>query len=89
MTLFMQKHYSDSVKHFTKAVGKQPNAIHHNNLGLAYYHLKESKEAMIHFNKAIEYDQKDPNIFFNRGNVFLNDDKYEDSRRNYDMAIEL
>ena len=72
MTVFKLKRYEEAVKLFTKAVAKHPTSVHHNNLGLAYYHINNLIEALRHFDKALEFDSKDPNIYFNRGNVYLN-----------------
>ena len=72
MTMFKLARYEEAVKLFTKAVAKHPTSVHHNNLGLTNYHISHLGEALKHFDKALEYDSKDPNIYFNRGNVYLN-----------------
>ena len=72
LTLFKRGFYEDAVKYFTKSVAQNSTAVHHNNLGLAYYHISHLQDALKHFNLAVQLDSKDPNIFFNRGNVYLN-----------------
>lgn len=44
----------------------------YNNRGLAFYHDDKLEEALNDFNKAINLDNSDPTIYFNRGNAYLN-----------------
>jgi len=39
--------------------------------------MGEMTEAMEKFDEAIAIDPRDPNCFYNRGNVFLNQNKFE------------
>ena len=34
--------------------------------------VEEVRKALEEFNKALEMDENDPTIYFNRGNVYLN-----------------
>lgn len=81
--------YGNAVKDFTNAIqratamGSQV-AIHYNNRGLAFYHLGENEKALDDFNKAIEMNPRDPNVLYNRGNVYLNLNMFDESRQDFD-----
>jgi tetratricopeptide (TPR) repeat protein len=57
---------------YTKAISHEETAVHHNNRGLAYYHMDKLEEAKQDFDMAIDKDPNDPTTYFNRGNVYLN-----------------
>jgi len=63
-----------------------------NNRGLARYQNNDIQDAKRDFNKAIELDPSDANIYFNRGNVFLNwkpEPEFYRAHEDYDRAIEM
>jgi tetratricopeptide (TPR) repeat protein len=68
--------YEEALQSYGKAiqcdVTGDSASVHYNNRGLAYYHDKKLKEAKDDFDMALEKDPRDPTIYFNRGNVFLN-----------------
>jgi tetratricopeptide (TPR) repeat protein len=67
-------------------------SVHFNNRGLAYYHDGKLEEAKKDFDAAIDKDPRDPTIYFNRGNVFLNwtpVQKFEEAHKDYDFALEI
>ena len=44
------------------------------------------------FNNALEKDPRDPTIYFNRGNVFLNwepEQRFKEAHNDYDLALEI
>jgi tetratricopeptide (TPR) repeat protein len=57
---------------YGKAISIEPSAFHHNNRGLAYYHLNQQEEAKKDFDAAVSKQPMDATILFNRGNVYLN-----------------
>jgi tetratricopeptide (TPR) repeat protein len=58
LTLFKQANYVEAQKCFKRAVASnEDNPIHHNNLGLANYHMNELEAAEKEFNIAIELDR--------------------------------
>jgi len=54
------------------AIQNKDNPFHHNNLGLAFYHLGRLEDAKNAYDNAIERNPDDPFYYYNRGNVFLN-----------------
>jgi tetratricopeptide (TPR) repeat protein len=65
--------------------------VHRNNKGLAHYHADELHKALEEFSKALELDDNDPTIYFNRGNVYLNQKPpdFELAHQDYEMAINI
>ena len=53
--------------------------------------MNDLKSAEIDFNEAMNIDPKDPTIYFNRGNVYLNNDppEFEKAHADYDTAISI
>ena len=74
----------------------EPSSVHYNNRGLANYHFDQHENhlelAKQDFDEAIIKDPRDPTIYFNRGNVYLNwkpKQRFEDAHRDYDLALEI
>jgi tetratricopeptide (TPR) repeat protein len=66
--------------------------VHFNNRGLAFYHFDQLESAKNDFDTAIEKDPRDPTIYFNRGNVYLNwkpKQKFDEAHKDYDFALEI
>lgn len=60
-----------------------------NNRGLALYHMGKSDEALFSFNEALIFDDSDPTIWFNRGNLHLSmrqEENIELAIQDYDQA---
>ena len=51
--------------------------------------MGENVKALEDFSRAIEMSPKDPNVLYNRGNVYLNLSKFDDSRADFDSAIRI
>ena len=62
---------------FSKAIQLEPHSFHFNNRGLAFYHIGKLEEAKKDYDEAIQRNSDDPFFYFNRGNVFLNQEDYE------------
>lgn len=90
---FENENYAQAAVDFATAIKKAPMeapvAAHYNNLGLAKYYLEEMDEAMESFERAIELDPRDPNCFYNRGNVHLNNNQFDEARSDFDSAIAI
>ena len=69
LSLFEKKDFRDAMDAFSKAIEIKPNAVHYNNRGLANYYINLKEEAVKDFNKALEYDDSDPTVYYNRGNM--------------------
>lgn len=63
-------------------------SFYHKNLGLAYYHQELFKEAKEEYERAISYNDKNADNYFNRGNVWLNLGQFKYAHNDYDDAIE-
>ena len=72
LSLFENKQYEEALIHYSKAISFEPTSVHFNNRGLTNYYFENYQDAKDDFDKAIEKDQTDPTIYFNRGNVYLN-----------------
>lgn len=72
LSYFENEDFDQALHMYTKAIKKEESAVHYNNRGLAYYHCDQLDAAEKDFNKALDIDHKDPTIYFNRGNVYLN-----------------
>ena len=61
-----------------------------NNLGVAYFQLKDYKKSLFYQTKAVELNPSDPRIYFNRGLLF-GKYMYEDEKAiaDYTQAIQL
>jgi len=77
LSYFEKEDFEEALSEFTKAIDKEPHSFHYNNRGLAYYHIGKLVEAKADYDKAIEKNPDDPFFYFNRGNVFLNQEDYE------------
>lgn len=63
--------YNEALAEFGKAIQNEDHALHYNNRGLANYHLSRLEEAKKDFDEAIKKNSDDPYFYFNRGNVYL------------------
>ena len=94
---FENENYPQAATDFNNAIKKslnKPVAAHFNNLGLACY-FQENKqfEAMDAFAQAISIGdqnrERDPNVYYNRGNVYLNMNQFFEARNDFDSAISI
>jgi len=88
---FENENYSNAVKDFNEAIKKSKSAVavHFNNRGLAFYHLNENQKALDDFSKALEINERDPNVLYNRGNVLMGLNRFNEARQDFDDAIRL
>ena len=61
---------------------------------MSFYHLGEHEKALQDFKEAIKINEEakapqDPNVLYNRGNVYLNLNMFERARRDFDAASRL
>ena len=69
---------------FTKAIELKPTAVHYNNRGLASYYINLKEAAISDFDRALEIDNSDPTVYYNRGNVYLNKNKFHKATNDYE-----
>ncbi len=60
-----------------------------NYLGIAFRRLKQFKNAEVAFEKALGLDDKDPNIYFNQGRLYLDWQKWPEAVSAAEKAVEL
>ena len=84
LTLFEKADYRDAMDAFSKAIELKPTAIHYNNRGLAQYYINLKEDAIKDFDKALEMDNSDPTVYYNRGNVFLNKNRFNKAVSDYE-----
>ena len=65
-------------------------AVHYNNRGLAYFHEGLKDKALDDFNDAVRLNtQGDPTIYFNRGNVLLALENFQEAISDYKEASKI
>jgi len=72
LSFFEQGNFDEALLSYGNAIRLEPTAFHHNNRGLAHYHLNKQEDAKKDFDAAVDKQPDDATIYFNRGNVYLN-----------------
>ena len=90
LSLFEKKEYRAAMGAFGRAVENRPSAVHYNNRGLAYYHMADKMdEALEDFASALECDSGDPTVYYNRGNVYLSMNRFDEAIADYSEATSI
>ena len=91
LSQFENEEFDAAINNYDKAITLCKSAVHYNNRGLAHYHMNDLKAAEADFNEAMTIDPHDPTIYFNRGNVYLNQDpaSFERAHEDYEHAISI
>jgi tetratricopeptide (TPR) repeat protein len=66
-------------------IAKSP-ATYYNQLGYAYLTLKQSDKAEVAFDKYIELDPKNPNVYDSKGDFYMYIKKYDKAYESYMLA---
>jgi tetratricopeptide (TPR) repeat protein len=74
---------------YWEAISLAPNSATLNNLGLDLYDQKIYDLALIAYDKALELNDTDPNIWKNKGDAINRQGNYDEAIMNYDEAIRL
>lgn len=80
-----------AIQEFEKILIIDPNNVDaFNNLGVAYFRLKDLNKSLHYHTKAVETDSANPMVYFNRG-LLLGKYMHQDSGAiaDYTIAIEL
>ena len=79
-----------AITFFDKALGADPNLSEvYNNLGRAYYQLKDNLKAEAYFKKAIAIKPDYANAYNNLSILYFKEKKYDLSREYCDKAVKL
>jgi tetratricopeptide (TPR) repeat protein len=63
-------YWQDNVKLFAHSLAHtRNNAFAQNNLGVAFAHLGQTREAIVHYREAIQLDAKDARAYYNLGTL--------------------
>jgi tetratricopeptide (TPR) repeat protein len=92
LSYFEYGEFDDALACYKKAIDIEASSVHYNNRGLAYFHFDKLEEAKDDFLRAIEIDKKNPTIYFNLGNVYLNwkgKKKFDEAIKMYDTALRI
>jgi tetratricopeptide (TPR) repeat protein len=93
MALWTGDRYKDpnaAVNYWSRAIsGKQNTAPAYNNRGLAYYELKQYKEAVADYTQAIKLDPAYAAAYNNRGNSYYELHEYQMALRDFNQSIRL
>ena len=68
---------------------KEDNEIVLNNLAYAYFIIGDYINSEKLILKAIDINKKNPNFYYNLGNLYKRISRLDDAIKNYDMAISL
>ena len=79
----------DAIVAYQEAVRCKPDAKYYQSLGLVYRKSKLLPAAIEAYKKAAAADPKNPNIFYNLGNAYLDKDALADAIANYEKALAL
>jgi tetratricopeptide (TPR) repeat protein len=77
LSYFEKEDFEEALNEFTKAIALEPHPFHLNNRGLAYYHIGQYDSAKRDYDEAIKKNPDDAMVFFNRGNVYLNQGDFD------------
>ena len=88
LSLFEKKEFRAAIGAFGRAIDCKKSAVHYNNRGLAYYHMADKmKEALEDFRLALQCDGGDPTVYYNRGNVYLSMNRFDEAIEDYSQAV--
>jgi tetratricopeptide (TPR) repeat protein len=94
LTYFEKNEMDNAILQFTNAIKPGSSgggqAVHYNNRGLAYFHEGLKDKALDDFNDAVRLNtQGDPTIYFNRGNVLLALENFQEAISDYKEASKI
>jgi tetratricopeptide (TPR) repeat protein len=77
LSYFEKEDFEDAINEFSTAIKLDPHPFHYNNRGLANYHMGLLEDAKKDYDEAIKGNPDDALVYFNRGNVYLNQGQYD------------
>ena len=81
--------FQAAVEDYGRAIKLQPDAVAHNNRGIAYRNLKDPRRAMADFRQALLMDIDYRDAYNNLGLVLSDECAFEEALRCFNRAIEL
>lgn len=102
MSYYESGDWEEALTSYTKAINieqqtageiggsKEYLSLYLNNRGLAHYHTRSYEDAMKDYNDAIAaVNGTNAENFFNRGNVYLNQEQFDQAHEDFNQAIQL
>lgn len=87
--LIKEKNYKEIIKICNDILNKNEDEIAYFYRGFSRSSVGQYKEAIEDYDKTIELNQNNKNIYSNRGNCKYNIQQYKEAIKDYDKAIEL
>ena len=83
------ENYQEAIEDYKKSLtmdGLMYTANTHNNIGFSYLQLEDFDNALLHLNKAISIKSNEGSYYNNRGNVYINQEKWEKALKDFETA---
>ena len=92
--LIEKEDYSGAIQHVNKAQGLTKNDKKLMNKifvtkGAAYQKLKDPERALANYSKALEINNKNPNVFVYRGYLYYKKDEYKKAIEDFERVMDL
>ncbi len=85
--LYRAQAYENIIKSYSINDNLSERAVY--ILGMSYYHLAQDEKAVICFEKAIQFDDANPDYHFFKGTSQLYNDQYPEAIQSYEKCISL
>ncbi len=85
----MEQQYTDALAALIKAESIMPNDYKiQNNLGMAYYFKGQISKAIYHIQESLRLNPKNSDARNNLGSIYMQQEKWEQARREYLLVLE-
>ncbi|MCB2221096.1 MAG: tetratricopeptide repeat protein [Bacteroidetes bacterium] len=82
--------YSTAIIDFNKSLTINPEGFYAQlGLGFAYRHINQPEIALDHLDKAEQLEPQNPEVYYNRGKVFLQMDRADKACKDFKKSLEL
>ena len=88
--LQIRGNFDSAIEQYAKVVELKPDSPQaHVNLGVAYKNKGELSKALVTYNRALEQRADYVEALSNRGWVFVEQEKWQEARRDFDQALKI